>query len=350
MRSFVGFFILTIFGLGAALFIGFESYSSSRGLEYDDEQEGLKEQITLKFSHVVAENTPKGLAAKKFARLVEEYTDYKVKVEIYSNGSLYNDGNEMEALKKNEIQMIAPATSKLTDLSPKWQLLDLPYIFPSHDAIKEALNGEVGKELFDELQGENMKGLAFWTNSFKQITSNTLIKEPKDFKGKTFRIMPSNVLRAQFEHFGASTSVLPFNDTFSHLEKNHLDGQENTISNIYSKKLYQVQKYLTISDHGFLGYAVLVNESFWNKLPKDIQINIEKAMNETTEWLWTSSQELNKLQMEQIEKSSNIEIYRLSTEEKRKWREEMKIIYQDFEEEIGKDLLEKMEKVQRKYQ
>ncbi|PLS14979.1 C4-dicarboxylate ABC transporter [Bacillus sp. M6-12] len=309
----------------------------------------MKDQIVIKFSHVVAENTPKGLAAIRFARLVDEYTNHRVRVEVYPNETLFSDANELEALRKNEVQMIAPATSKLTLVAPEWQLLDLPYIFPNYAALEESLTGEVGEELLQKLERDQLKGLAYWSNNFKQITSNTLIRTPADFKGKQFRIMPSEVLERQFEHFGASTSMLGFNDTFRNLEGHHLNSQENTISNINSKKLYQVQKYLTISDHGYLGYAVVVNKQFWDKIPDDIQEQVKKAMDETSNWLWSASQELNKEQFEHIRASSDISIYQLSKTEKKHWMKEMEFIYPEFEKQIGHDLLKKALEIRNKH-
>lgn len=341
--------MLGVLGIVLAAIIGYQSYSSNKELAFDYEQQGMNDQIVIKFSHVVAENTPKGLAAIRFARLVDEYTNHRVRVEVYPNETLFSDKNELEALRKNEVQMIAPATSKLTDVAPEWQLLDLPYIFPSYAALEESLTGEVGDELLKKLEKDQLKGLAYWPNNFKQITSNTPIRTPADFNGKLFRIMPSKVLERQFEQFGASTSVLGFNDTFRNLEGNNLNSQENTISNINSKKLYQVQKHLTISDHGYLGYAVVVNKQFWDQLPQDIQVRVSKAMDETSSWLWSASQELNQKQLDQIRNTSDINIYKLSEEEKKQWMKEMEFIYPEFEKQIGHDLLKKALEIRNKH-
>ena len=349
VKSYLGFFLLFIIGLSSAYIIGFQSYSPATGLAYDDEQKGLNDQIVIKFSHVVAENTPKGIAAQKFAELVQEKTNNKVKVEVFSNGSLYSDKEELLALQQNSVQMIAPATSKLTESYPTWQVLDLPYVFPTSQSIKEALSGEIGEELLKELEKEEIKGLTFWSNGFKQMTSNSLITKPEDLEGKNFRIMPSNVIEAQFDEFGAKASVLPFNQTFPYLESKKIDGQENTISNIYSKKIYEVQKYMTISNHGYLGYAVLINNKFWNNLPKEIQRQILDALNETSEWLWETSEELNKAQLAKIKENSTIEIYVLSNEERREWMEKFSPIYKQFEDEIGSDLLNKISRLRNKY-
>lgn len=349
LRTFWVYFLLIFVGLIVAITLAYQSFSPKKDVVKDYEQDGMKDQIVIKFSHVVAENTPKGLAAMHFAELVDEYTNHRVKVEVFSNQSLYSDQEEIQALLDNKVQMIAPATSKLTDLDSKWLLFDLPYVFPNRSALKATLYGDVGAELLKDLEKDDIKGMAFWPNHFKQVTSNTLIRTPDDFKGKTFRIMPSKVLKEQFEYFGASVSELEFNETFQNLEKNNTDSQENTISNIYSKKLYKLQKYLTISDHGFLGYGVLMNEEFWNQLPPDIQADIEKAMQETTEWLWVKSDELNHQLLAEIQQSSSISIYTLSPEEKKQWMKEMMAIYPQFEDEIGSKLMTKTMAIREKY-
>jgi len=349
LRAFWGYFALISFGLILAIFIAFQSLFSKEDVGKDYEQVGMKDQIIIKFSHVVAENTPKGLAAVHFAKLVDDYTNHRVKVEVFPNQSLYGDQEEIKALLENKVQMIAPSTSTLTDLSPKWLLLDLPYIFPNRDALKEALYGEVGEELLHDLERNHIKGMALWTNHFKQITSNTPIHTTTDFEGKTFRIMPSKVLKEQFEHFGASTLMLQFNETFTNLEQHKTDSQENTISNIYSKKLYRLQNYLTISNHGFLGYGVLMNQQFWDELPPDIQVQIQRAMQETTEWLWTKSDEMNRQSLLEIERSSSISMYKLSPAEKKQWMNEMTVIYPKFEPIIGAELMNKMKVIREKH-
>ncbi|KWW20461.1 MULTISPECIES: DctP family TRAP transporter solute-binding subunit [Peribacillus] len=351
MRELWGYFLLIGMGLVIAVYISFQSFFASFGfnLPSDEEQEGMEDQIVIKFSHVVAENTPKGLAANRFANLVDEYTDHRVKIEVYPNQSLYSDHEEIDALQKNKVQMIAPTTSKVTNLSKKWLLLDLPYVFPTDAALQEALNGEVGEELLTSMNVIDIEGLAFWSNNYKQMTSNEPIRRPQDLSGKNFRIMPSAVLESQFEHFGASTSELEFNDTFKSLEINKTDSQENTISNIYSKKLYEVQKYLTISDHGYLGYVVLVNKPFWDQLPPDIRKQIQRAMEDTTKWLWVKSNELNQEQLREIKQKSNIDIYELSDQEKKEWMNELTVIYPEFESMIGPELMRKMEVIREKY-
>lgn len=236
MKSLFACLGLMIAGIATALFIGFHDRSNGEEIVYDDDQEGLQEQIVFKFSHVVAENTPKGLAANKFAELVNEKSGGKMKIEVFPNGSLYSDIEEIEALQNGDVQFIAPSTSKLGMLSPEWGVLDLPYAFTDYDAVKKGLHGTIGTQLFDSLKKNQLKGLAYWTNGFKQITTNQgPVKTPDDLKGQDLRIMQSNVIEDQFKLLGAAPHQESFNSTFQLLENNIVDGEENTISNIYSK-------------------------------------------------------------------------------------------------------------------
>jgi tripartite ATP-independent transporter DctP family solute receptor len=312
---------------------------------YDDEQKGLKEQIVINFSHVVAENTPKGLAAQKFAEIVNNKSEGRVKVEVFPNGVLYSDDEEMDALMRNDVQMIAPSFSKMTEMMPEWQMFDLPFIFEDYEEVEEAFMGDVGRKLLTLLEDEDIKGLALWSNGFKQMTSNNRpLLEPSDFKGQRFRIMPSEVIEEQFRLLGAEPKVVPFNQVYESLEKHQFDGQENTISNIYSKRFYQLQRYMTISNHGYLGYAVLMNEDFWKRLPPGVQILLTDAMKETTTWIWEQAKLMNEEQLQYIKEESNIKVYYLTEEEKKKWRQKFQPIYNNFEEEATEELVKMIKK------
>jgi len=312
---------------------------------YDDEQAGLNEQIVIKFSHVVAQNTPKGQAAEKFANLVQEKTDNQVRVEVFSNGSLYTEKEAIEALRQGSIQMIAPATSKMSTLFPKLELFDLPYAFPTYDAIYEVFNGEIGSQLLESMERENLVGLSFWSNGFKQVTSSKRpLIQPQDFSNHRFRIMPSNVIEQQFETLHAETSRIPFNLTYRNIENGQIDGQENTISNIYSKNFHELQDYMTISNHGFLSYVVVMDQKFWDTLPHDIQAAIEEAMEETTDWNQQHAMETNQQALKLLKKSSDIQINELTDAEKEAWKQQLQPVYDKFQPTIGEEWIEKLNK------
>ncbi|NGQ94919.1 TRAP transporter substrate-binding protein [Brevibacillus sp. SYP-B805] len=347
MRPFVSIGLIVIVGLLAAVLTGFRTdlLFGSRG--YDEEQEGLKQRIVIKFSHVVAENTPKGLAAERFAKLVREKTNGRVEVQVFPNGILYSDTTEIPALLDGEIQMIAPAFSMLSNVIPAWSVMDLPYAFRDQQDVEKAFQGEIGKKLFQTLESRNMKGLAFWRNGFKQMTSRKPIRTLDDFAGQRFRIMQSKVLETQFRTLHATPVSMPFNEVFPNLEKGLADGGENTISNIYSKRLYQVQKYMTISNHGYLGYAVIMNESFWNKLPPDIQAKIMEAMEETTAWNYQTALAMNDSQLKLLKERTDLQIHVLTPEEKAQWQQALQPVYAAHAEAIGKELMTSLEQLRK---
>ncbi|MGP4074611.1 DctP family TRAP transporter solute-binding subunit [Halobacillus sp. K22] len=344
----ISLFILT--GIVTALWFGFDLSEATDSLNYDDEQEGIEDKVVIKFSHVVAENTPKGRAARRFASLIHERTDGDIKVEIYSNGTLYNDQNEYDALKNGHIQMIAPATSKLTERFPKWQVLDLPFAFPNYQAVEEAYEGTIGRTLLDQLE-PNVKGMTFWYNGYKQMTSSDQpMILPSDFNRTHVRIMPSPVIESQFHALGASTTQMPFNKTYNNLEVDFINGQENTLSNIYSKNLYKEQDYLTISDHGYLGYVVLMNDEFWSKLSNEHQAIITQALEETTDWIKRHSIEINDTHLRQIKRTASLDVHYLTKKQRVLWKEAVTPVYEETEPIVGESLMQEIYRLQEKYQ
>lgn len=310
----------------------------------DGEQVDPREKIVIKFSHVVAEDTPKGQAARRFARLVQERTGGRVEVQVFPNSTLYKDGEEMDALQQGAVQIIAPTTSKLGSLAPQWQLLDLPYLFQNEDEVHRALDGEVGQKLFAALEAHNVHPLAFWDNGFKQMTgSKGPLVHPRDFAGQTFRVMiNSRVLEEQFRCLGARATGLPFSDVYGALASGQVDGQENTMSNIYSQRFYEYQPYLTVSNHGYIGYVVLTSATFWRSLPPDIRRIIEETMAEVTLWEREQASRLNDENFRQIKESGKVQVHMQTAEERREWQEALEPLYRNFRPVIGADLLDEV--------
>ncbi|MEC0248404.1 DctP family TRAP transporter solute-binding subunit [Paenibacillus chitinolyticus] len=341
--------LFVLLGLCAAVIIGFRP-SLSSPLPHDDEQSGLKERITIKFSHVVAENTPKGLAAEHFANLVAQKSQDRIEIQVFPNGMLYSDPTEVDALKRGDIQMIAPAYSKLSAEAPAFLALDLPFAFPNQQAVDEALQGDIGRTLASTLEEHGMKGVAYWTNGFKQMTDNRKpLHKPEDFAGLTFRIMPSKVLASQFARLGAKTAFIPFTEVYRNVEQNSVGGQENTISNIYSKRLYKVQSFMTLSNHGYLGYAVIFNKPFWDKLPADVRRILQEALDETSLWIGMQAREINKLQLEEIRKAGTMRIDELSEADRQSWMQILEPLYGEYDKEIGHGLVAEIRKLRERY-
>src|SRR5205809_6897132 len=244
-----------------------------------------QQPIVIKFSHVVALDTPKGKGAEYFKKLAEERTNGRVKVEVYPNSALFKDGEEMEALQLGSVQMLAPSVSKFGPLGVReFEVFDLPYMFDSYDDLHKVGDGPVGKQLFKKLESKGIVGLAFWDNGFKDMSANKPLRKPEDVRGLKLRIQSSKVLDSQMRALGAVPQVMAFSEVYQALQTGVVDGTENPPSNLYTQKMYEVQKYLTISDHGYLGYAVIVNKKFWDGLPPDIRKILDEAMADATKY------------------------------------------------------------------
>ncbi|QKJ23796.1 TRAP transporter substrate-binding protein [Poseidonibacter lekithochrous] len=309
---------------------------------------GLAAEYTLKFSHVVSPNTPKGKAADFFEKRLEELSAGKIDVQVYPSSQLYKDNAVLKALRLNSVQMAAPSFSKFGKIVPQLALFDLPFLFKDIDHLHRVQDGEVGAALKAKVTAKGIVALNFWDNGFKQLSSNKKpLLVPADAKGQKFRIMSSKVLEAQFHAVGANPQMMPFSEVYSGLQQGVIDGQENTNSNIFTKKFHEVQKHLTITDHGYLGYLVVMSKKFWNKLPADLQANVTQAMNEATEKEREYAQELNDSQLAEIkayaEKTGKLKIYNLTADQKESWRNAVSKIYPEFysDRKIGKDLIEK---------
>ncbi len=344
------FAYILLLGIGIAIILGYYHLFPREKIAYDDDQEGLSNQIFFKFSHVVAENTPKGRAADKFAELVNEKSNGTIKIIVFPNGSLFSDIEEITALKEGEVHFIAPATSQLGRLSPEWGVLDLPYAFPNHEAIQAGIHGPIGDHLLKSLQKNGLSGLAHWSNGFKQITSNKgQIRMPQDLRGQKIRVMNSDVIRSQFELVGAEAQSESFNSTYRLIEAGQMDGEENTISNIYSKKFYEVQKHLTISNHGYLGYVVMMDQKFWDQQSKNTQQILLEAMKETTAWNDQQAIKINEEQLELIKQNSSIQIHELSDNEKQEWKSKLDPVYDTLSSTIGEKLVEELKELSTTY-
>lgn len=301
--------------------------------------------IVIKFSHVVATDTPKGQAAERFKQLAEKATNGKVKVELYPNSQLYKDKEELEALQLGAVQMLAPSLAKFGPLGVKeFEAFDLPYIFPTKTALYNVTEGEIGKSLLKKLEPKGITGLAYWDNGFKVMSANKPLHNPADFKGLKMRIQSSKVLDAQMRALGANPQVLAFSEVYQALQTGVVDGTENPPSNMYTQKMHEVQKHVTVSNHGYLGYAVIVNKKFWDGLPPDIRGQLEKAMREATTFEKAIAQRDNDQALEAIKKAGKTQIYTLTVQEQAEWRKALVPVQKTMEARIGKDLISAINK------
>ncbi|MFP7756040.1 TRAP transporter substrate-binding protein [Thermodesulfobacteriota bacterium B35] len=296
--------------------------------------------IVIKFSHVVAENTPKGQMANKFRDLVKERLGDKVLVEVYPNSQLFGDNKVLEAMLLGDVQMAAPSLSKFSRYTRKLQLYDLPFLFENMDAVDRFQHGPYGQKLLQSVSSKGLIGLGYLHNGLKQLSASKPLRVPADARGLKFRIMSSDVLAAQFKALGATPLKKPFSEVFTLLQTRAIDGQENTWSNIYSKKFYEVQPYITESNHGLLDYMVVTSAEFWNGLPADVRSGLESALREAIAFGNQVAADKAKSDKQKIIDSRRSEIIELTPAERAQWVEVMKPVWKQFEGEIGKELID----------
>ena len=300
-----------------------------------------QQPIVIKFSHVVAVDTPKGKAAERFKQLAEERTKGRVKVEVYPNSSLFKDGEEMEALQLGSVQMLAPSLAKFGPLGAReFEVFDLPYMFDNYAELHKVTEGPVGAALFQKLEPKGIVGLAYWDNGFKLMSANKPIRVPADYKGLKMRIQSSKVLEAQMRAVGAIPQVMAFSEVYQALQTGVVDGTENPPSNFYTQKMFEVQKNVSLTDHGYLGYAVITNKKFWDGLPADVHGPLEQAMKEATEYANKIAKEENDQSLESVRKSGKTQIYQPTPAERLALKKAMLKVHKEMESRIGKETIE----------
>ena len=296
--------------------------------------------ITIKFSHVVAENTAKGKMANKFKELVAERLAGKVQVEVFPNSQLFGDNKVLEAMLLGDVQMAAPALSKFSRYTKQLQIFDLPFLFKDMAAVEKFQKSDKGIELLTSLEKKGLVGLGYLHNGLKQLSSSTPLKVPADAKGLKFRIMSSDVLAAQFRAVKATPLKKPFSEVFTLLQTKAIDGQENTWSNIYSKKFFEVQPYITESNHGLLDYMVVTSKEFWMSIPDDERAIVKKSLDEAIAYGNEAAAQKSVNDRQKIIDSKRTEIIELDDAVRSQWVEAMKPVWEEFEKEIGKDMID----------
>jgi C4-dicarboxylate-binding protein DctP len=293
--------------------------------------------IVIKFSHVVAADAPKGKGAERFRQLAEERTKGRVKVEVYPNSQLYKDKEEMEALQLGSVQMLAPSLAKFGPLGVKeFEVFDLPFIFRDDAAFRAVTEGAVGADLFRKLEPKGIKGLAYWDNGFHIMSANRPLHAVADFKGLKMRIQSSKVLDAQMRALGAIPQVMAFSELYQGLQAGVVDGTEGVPSNFYTQKIYEVQKHITLSNHGHLAYAVIVNRKFWEGLPADIRGTLEDAMRDATTYANAIASTENSAALDKIRASGKTTIYTPTAAEINEWKKALMPVHKEMESRVGK--------------
>ncbi|MDP9123290.1 MAG: TRAP transporter substrate-binding protein [Pseudomonadota bacterium] len=294
--------------------------------------------ILIKFSHVVAPDTPKGNGALRFKELAEERTKGRVKVEIYPNSQLYKDKEEMEALQLGSVQMLAPSLSKFGPLGAReFEVFDLPFLFKDTAAFKNVTEGQLGKDLFAKLEPKGIRGMAYWDNGFHQMCANRPLHHVADFRGLKMRIQSSKVLDAQMRALGAIPQVMAFSELYQALQSGVVDGTEGTPSNFYTQKIYEVQKDISLSNHGHLAYAAIVNKKFWDGLPADIRTTLDGCMKDATIYANAIAATENVMALEKIRASGKCTIYTPTAAELLEWKRALMPVHKEMEARVGRD-------------
>ncbi len=301
--------------------------------------------IVIKFSHVVANDTPKGKGSLKFKELAEKYTNGKVHVEVYANSSLFKDKEEIEALQLGSVQMLAPSTAKFAPLGAKeFEALDLPWLFADEAVYDRAMKGTVGKWLFKKLESKGISGLAYWDNGFHMVSANRPLIDPADFQGLKIRISGSKIADQYFRVLGSIPQIMAFSEVYQALQTGVVDGCENTASNYLTQKFHEVQKHITMSYHAHLQYAVIVNSKFWNALPADIRAQLDKAMAEATDYTNSIAVKENEDALAEIKASGKTTLHSLTDDQRKAWQTAMAPTYKWAKGRVGGEVLDLLAK------
>jgi C4-dicarboxylate-binding protein DctP len=299
--------------------------------------------IVIKFSHVAAPQAHKSRAAEHFKKLAEEYTGGRVRVELYPNSQLYKDKEELEALQLGAVQMLAPSVSKFGPLGIKaFEVFDLPYIFAGYEELSKVTEGEIGRELLDKLETKGLIGLAYWNNGFKILSANSPLYTPDDVLGLKMRIQASKVLEAQMWAIGGLPQVMAFSEAYQGLSSGVVDGTENTPANMFTQKMFEVQRHATLTNHGYLGYAVISNARFWKGLPADIRTNLERAIADTTPVANRLALEENEQALEEMKLTGRTVFHEPTPEERAAWVAALTPVHDEMAGRVGRDLIERI--------
>ncbi len=296
--------------------------------------------VVIKFPHVTAPATPKGRTAQRFKEMAEARFPGRVTVEVYPSSQLMNDDDSLEALAFGEVQMIAVSLSKFDRLTQAFQVFDLPFLFPDIDAVERFQGSPTGQELLGELTDRGFLGLAFWHNGMKHFTAPIELRKPEDAAGLKFRIMESDVLQAQVQQIGGNPQKMALGEVYQALQTGAIDAQENTWSNIWSSKFYEVQDYVMETNHGYVGYLVAVNPQFWQSLPNDIRAGLEEVLAEVTVWGNAQSETINAEGRQKVAATGRTTIVTLTADELAAWRTTMLPVWEMFVDDIGAERIE----------
>jgi len=296
-------------------------------------------EIVIKFSHVTnTDKHPKGLAASLLEQRVNDGMNGKACMQVFPNSQLYDDNKVLEALLLGDAQMAAPSLSKFEKYTKKFRIFDLPFLFEDIAAVERFQGSEAGEALKNSMRRKGLQGLAFWHNGMKQLSATKPLLVPADAEGLKFRIQASDVLQAQFEAIGANPQKMAFSEVYGSLQTGVIDGQENTWSNIYGKKFFEVQDGITESNHGIIDYLVVTSVEFWDGLPDDVRGQLKTILDEVSAERNAQSTAINE-ENKKLIMGAGSEVRTLTPDQRAMWVEAMNPVWAQFEGDIGADLI-----------
>lgn len=296
-------------------------------------------EIVIKFSHVTAiTGHPKGEAAELLAQRVNNEMNGRVCMQVYPNSQLYDDNKVLEALLLGDVQLAAPSLSKFERFTKKYRVFDLPFLFEDMEAVDKFQGSEVGQSLLYAMRENGLQGLTFWRNGMKQMSAKRPLIRPEDAANLKFRIQQSDVLKAQFEALNANPQKMAFKEVYGALQTGVVDGQENTWSNIFTKKFFEVQDGITETNHGVIDYLVVTSTQFWSDLPADVRAQLEVILTQVTIERNNAAFELGELNKQRL-LEVGAEIRLLSREDRGAWVQALKPVWEQFESDIGSDVI-----------
>ncbi|MRU14737.1 DctP family TRAP transporter solute-binding subunit [Roseovarius sp. A21] len=302
-------------------------------------------EIVVKFSHVTnTDKHPKGIAASLLEKRVNEEMDGKMCMEVFPNSTLYNDNKVLEAMLQGDVQLAAPSLSKFEKFTKKFRLFDLPFMFKDINAVDAFQASDNGQALLDSMQRRGLQGLAYWHNGMKQMSANVPLIEPSDANGLKFRVQSSDVLVAQMEAIGGSPQKMAFSEVYGALQQGVVDGQENTWSNIYGKKFFEVQDGITETNHGIIDYLVVTNIDWLNGLDEDVREQFLTILDEVTTTRNSESAKVNQEAKQAIIDAGG-EVRQLNADQRAKWVETMKPVWEQFKGDVGQENIDAAQEI-----
>ena len=294
-------------------------------------------EIVIKLSHVTnSDRHPKGIAATLLQERVNEEMNGKACMEVFPNSTLYNDDQVLEAMLQGDVQMAAPSLSKFEQFTKKYRIFDLPFMFKNIDAVDEFQTSEIGQAMKETMVRRGLLGLAFWHNGMKQMSANKPLIGPEDAKGLKFRVQNSDVLKAQMTAMGASPQPMAFSEVYGALQTGVVDGQENTWSNIYGKKFFEVQDGVTETNHGIIDYLVVTNVDWWEGLDAGVRDQLSAIMADVTQTRNGEAFGVNEAAKQSVIDAGGV-VRSLTAEQRQAWVDAMKPVWSQFEADVGAD-------------